>query len=62
LAQERLVGNARVYTTGPLSDTMRCAFALATLVAVSDANEITPVQKVIEMMNGMMEKGKKRKA
>jgi len=29
--------------------------------AVSDASEITPVQKVIEMMNGMMEKGKKEK-
>jgi len=40
---------------------MRCAFALAALVAVSDASEITPVQKVIEMMNGMMEKGKKEK-
>jgi len=55
------VGDARVYTTGPHSATMRCVFALATLVAVSDANEITPVQKVIEMMNGMMEKGKKEK-
>jgi DNA repair exonuclease SbcCD ATPase subunit len=55
------VGDARVYTTGPLSDTMRCAFAVAALVAVSDASEITPVQKVIEMMNGMMEKGKKEK-
>jgi len=45
----------------PLSDTMRCAFAITALVALSDAEEITPVQKVIEMMNGMMEKGKKEK-
>jgi len=40
---------------------MRCAFAITALVALSDAEEITPVQKVIEMMNGMMEKGKKEK-
>jgi prefoldin subunit 5 len=41
---------------------MRSTFAfVAFAVAGVNASEITPVQKVIEMMNGMMEKGKKEK-
>merc|ERR1719471_380759 len=34
---------------------------LPTFVAVASGNAVTPVQKVIEMMNGMLEKGKKEK-
>jgi len=33
----------------------------ALVVALASGNAITPVQKVIEMMNGMLEKGKKEK-
>jgi len=41
---------------------MRSTFAfVAFAIAGANASEITPVQKVIEMMNGMMEKGKKEK-
>jgi len=41
---------------------MRSTFAfVAFAIAGVNASEITPVQKVIEMMNGMMEKGKKEK-
>merc|ERR1719471_2679208 len=34
---------------------------LPTFVAVASGDGVTPVQKVIEMMNGMLEKGKKEK-
>jgi len=42
--------------------TMR-ALALLALLAVASANEasVTPVQKVIQLLNGMLEKGKKEK-
>jgi len=36
-------------------------FLVPALVATASANAVTPVQKVIEMMNGMLEKGKKEK-
>jgi len=32
------------------------------LSAVAAKSEVTPVQKVIQLMEGMLEKGKKRKA
>merc|ERR1719197_2418983 len=34
---------------------------LPVFVTVASGNAVTPVQKVIEMMNGMLEKGKKEK-
>jgi len=37
------------------------AIGLSVLVLVSDGAAVTPVQKVVEMMNGMLEKGKKEK-
>merc|ERR1719235_374731 len=37
------------------------AVALVLLLGVASAMEVTPVQKVIELMNGMVEKGKKEK-
>merc|ERR1719158_2642198 len=44
---------------------MKCAISaiafLALLCAPVQANEVTPVQKVIQLMNGMLEKGKKEK-
>jgi len=43
---------------------MRGSIALLVLVAsgaVVDANSVTPVQKVIQLLNGMVEKGKKEK-
>jgi len=40
---------------------MKAIFLLALLVAPTLASEVTPVQKVIELMNGMLEKGKKEK-
>merc|ERR1719395_4122 len=45
---------------------MKSAFALALLcvsahVASAAQSEVTPVQKVIQLMNGMLEKGKKEK-
>jgi len=40
---------------------MRSTFAFVAFAIGANASEITPVQKVIEMMNGMMEKGKKEK-
>jgi len=39
---------------------MKCAILLA-LFASSVANEVTPVQKVVQLMEGMLEKGKKEK-
>jgi len=36
-------------------------FLLPTLLVAVSADAVTPVQKVIEMMNGMLEKGKKEK-
>merc|ERR1719327_2640886 len=35
--------------------------ALALLASSANASEVTPVQKVIQLMNGMLEKGKKEK-
>ena len=44
---------------------MKCAavFALVALVACTSATDVkvTPVQKVIQLMQGMLEKGKKEK-
>jgi len=31
------------------------------LLALANASEVTPVQKVVALMEGMLEKGKKRK-
>merc|ERR1719473_2090776 len=39
---------------------MKCALILA-LVACAAATEVTPVQKVIQLLQGMLEKGKKEK-
>jgi len=36
--------------------------ALALLLAKAQAAEVTPVQKVVQLMEGMLEKGKKREA
>jgi len=36
-------------------------WALVTLASVATASEVTPVQKVIQLLNGMLEKGKKEK-
>ena len=38
-----------------------CCLALAASVANADEVEVTPVQKVITLLNGMLEKGKKEK-
>merc|ERR1719163_2639402 len=40
---------------------MKVTLILAMLSATSVAVEVTPVQKVIQLMNGMVEKGKKEK-
>jgi len=40
---------------------MKTMFALVMLAAVASAEKATPVQKVIELMNGMLEKGKQEK-
>merc|ERR1719395_1698 len=41
---------------------MKTAFAVATAIAlVADGAAVTPVQKVIQLLNGMLEKGKKEK-
>merc|ERR1719169_198692 len=40
---------------------MKAVFLLALLCAPTFASEVTPVQKVIELMNGMLAKGKKEK-
>merc|ERR1719502_2156683 len=40
---------------------MKTAFAVAAIALVADGAAVTPVQKVIEMMNGMLEQGKKEK-
>jgi hypothetical protein len=41
--------------------TMKVAFGVLALAGTCSALEVTPVQKVIEMMHGMLEKGKKEK-
>merc|ERR1719387_2024084 len=41
---------------------MRPIVAFALVFAVTDASAVTPVQKVIQLLNGMVEKGKKEKA
>merc|ERR1719217_309030 len=38
-----------------------CAVFAFLLLAGASASEVTPVQKVIQLMNGMLEKGKKEK-
>jgi len=40
---------------------MKGSLGIATLVGLVGASEVTPVQKVVEMLNGMLEKGKKEK-
>merc|ERR1719160_1633885 len=40
---------------------MKFGLALSVLVAGAAKTEVTPVQKVIQLMNGMLEKGKKEK-
>merc|ERR1719235_12875 len=40
---------------------MKVAFGVLAFAGTCSRSEITPVQKVIEMMNGMLEKGKKEK-
>ncbi len=48
-------------TTGrpPLASAMKLLYSASVVSAAGSA--VTPVQKVIEMMNGMLEKGKKEK-
>jgi len=41
---------------------MQRSFALLMLVGFAAGSSVTPVQKVIQLLNGMVEKGKKRKA
>jgi hypothetical protein len=41
---------------------MKCALLALLLIAGASATEVTPVQKVIQLMQGMLEKGKKEKA
>merc|ERR1719171_2898589 len=38
------------------------SIAFALILVVTDASTVTPVQKVIQLLNGMVEKGKKEKA
>merc|ERR1719456_1601006 len=40
---------------------MKVVFAASLLVGFSSANKVTPVQKVIELLNNMVEKGTKEK-
>merc|ERR1740127_378 len=40
---------------------MRCAVFLCLALSVAQAADVTPIQKVIEMMDGMVAKGKKQK-
>merc|ERR1740127_38672 len=40
---------------------MRCAVFLCLALSVAQAADVTPIQKVIEMMDGMLAKGKKEK-
>merc|ERR1719390_268402 len=42
-------------------ETMMRALVLIALLALSSAESVTPVQKVIQLLNGMVEKGKKEK-
>jgi len=44
-----------------LSSAMKSAVGFLCLVALAGAAEVTPVQKVIALMEGMLEKGKKEK-
>jgi len=44
-----------------MSGAMKTIYTLAMLVVAANADKATPVQKVIELMNGMLEKGKKEK-
>jgi len=44
-----------------LSKNMQCALLLSLLCASVAAHEVTPVQKVFPLMEGMLEKGKKEK-
>jgi len=39
-----------------------CVLCLSAHVAGAEKSEVTPVQKVIQLMEGMLEKGKKREA
>jgi prefoldin subunit 5 len=41
---------------------MKSIVAFALVLAATDASTVTPVQKVIQLLNGMVEKGKKEKA
>merc|ERR1719311_1404522 len=40
---------------------MKATICFLCLLALANANEVTPVQKVIQLLNGMLEKGKKEK-
>jgi len=44
-----------------MSGAMKTIYTLAMLVVAANADKATPVQKVIELMQGMLEKGKKEK-
>jgi hypothetical protein len=41
---------------------MKCFAIVLCSLALANGAEVTPVQKVIALMEGMLEKGKKRKA
>merc|ERR550514_2002485 len=41
---------------------MNSIVAFVLILAATDASTVTPVQKVIQLLNGMVEKGKKEKA
>jgi len=41
---------------------MKVTWGALALVGSCSATQVTPVQKVIDMLQGMLEKGKKRKA
>jgi hypothetical protein len=43
-----------------MSGAMKVVLPLFMLVVAANAEKATPVQKVVELLNGMLEKGKKR--